>query len=190
MNSNGTLEDFVTRFPLILPVVKKLNEANLTWMIGGSSCLFLLGNKRVPDDVDIYLLDDEHDAADHLFGIESYIFSSRLESVRNSNPEGEHSIQLTSHLEFNLDRKYKFSITPLVIDKRIEVQFEGNSLYLLSPEDALLVKALLQRGPEVGKKDIEDIQNFMALYQIDRAYLSERIGELGAEKRVGTIFQF
>lgn len=189
MVPNERLEEFVTRFPLLLPVIKKLNESNITWMIGGSGCLFLLGNKRAPDDVDIYLLDEQHDTADNLFSITSYTFTSPVESVRNSNPEGNHSIQLTSHLEFNLDKKYNFGISPLVISKKMQVQFQGDSFYLLSPEDVLLVKALLQRGPEVGKKDIEDIQNFMHIYQIDHAYLSERIKELAAEERVGGIFE-
>lgn len=185
---NGKIQELITRFPLLLPTAEKLNQAGLTWMIGGSGCLFVLGNRRVPDDIDIYLLDEEHDVADKLFGIESYTYSSPTESVRNSNPQGDHSMQLTSHLTFMLDKSYQFSITPLVVSKRIEIEHEGHRFYLLSPEDVLLVKALLQRGKDVGKQDVEDVQDFMAIYNIDRAYLSERVKELGAEARVGALF--
>jgi hypothetical protein len=47
---------------------------------------------------------------------------------------------------------------------------------------------LLQRGPAEGKKDIEDVNNFLNIYKIDRNYLVTRIQELGAESRVKGIF--
>lgn len=188
MISNEKTEEFVTRFPLFIPTVKKLNEASIDWMIGGSGCLFLLGNKRVPDDVDIFLPDDQHNKADELFGIESYTHTSPAGPVRNSNPEGSHPIQLTSRLEFNFDKHYEFGVTDLVNQKKITFEYKGENLYLLPPEDVLLIKALLQRGPAEGKKDIEDIQNFMDIYQIDKSYLFDRIKELGAQERVGNIF--
>src|SRR3989344_4776455 len=189
MITSEKIEVFVSRFPLLLPVAKKLNDAGINWMIGGSGCLFLLGNERVPQDVDIVLFDDEHDKADVLFGIVPYTYNSSLESVRNSNPEGDHSIQLTSHMKFNLDKYYEFCLPPLVLLKNMRFKHKGINLYLLSPEDVLLIKALLQRGPKEGKKDIEDIRNFSKIYQIDHIYLSERIKELGAEERVGNIFR-
>src|SRR3989344_6441790 len=182
------IEAFVSKFLLLLPVAKKLNDAGINWMIGGSGCLFLLGNERVPQDVDIVLLDDEHDKADALFDIAPYTYNSSVESVRNSNPEGDHSIQFTSHIKFNLDKEYRFLITPIVVKKKIRFKYKGTDFCLLSPEDVLLIKALLQRGPKEGKKDIEDIRNFSKIYQIDHNYLAERIKELGAEERVGNIF--
>jgi hypothetical protein len=92
MIPNKKIEEFVTRFPRLLSVAEKLNDAHLDWMIGGSSCLFLFGNKRVPEDVDIFLPDNQHDTTDSLFGITSYIHTSPAGPVRNSNPENDHSI--------------------------------------------------------------------------------------------------
>ncbi len=57
------------------------------------------------------------------------------------------------------------------------------------PEEVLLIKALLQRGKEVGKHDLTDIQAFLEIYpHVRTAYLKKRIKTLGAEKRVGNIF--
>lgn len=67
---NKKLEEFMLRFPMLVSVAEKLNKASINWMIGGSSCLFLLGNKRIPDDIDIFLPDGEHDAVDQLFNID------------------------------------------------------------------------------------------------------------------------
>ncbi|MDD5437588.1 MAG: nucleotidyltransferase [Patescibacteria group bacterium] len=184
------LQVFFARFPLLLPVVTKLNEAGIPFAIGGSGCLYLFGNERQPDDVDIYLPDDKHDEADKLFGIESYTYKSEMENVRNSNPQGDHSIQLTSHLTLSSDGKtYKISLNDHVLSHATKFEYEGQTILLLPVEDVLLIKALLQRGPEVNKHDIEDIRRFLAIQpNIDRDYLKSRVRELGAEGRVGNIF--
>ena len=183
------LKKFIEKFPLFFGVAEKLNANSIDWMIGGSGCLFLLGNERLPDDVDVFLPDEQHDKADKIFGIELFTHTSKSENVRNSNPDGDHSIQLTSHLEFNFDKHYYFGINDAVKQKRIKFQYEGLDLYLLPVEDVLLIKALLQRGLEENKFDIEDIEKFMKIYRIDPIYLNQRIKELDAESRVGDIFK-
>jgi len=182
------IKQFISKFTSLLPVVKKLNEANIDWLIGGSSCLFLLGNDRVPGDVDIFIPDHQHDKVDELFEIKSFTHRTLAEAVRNSNPGGEHSIQFTSHVEYDFDKHYKYDITETMLEKATKFTYEGQNLYLLLPEDVLLIKALLQRGPAEGKKDIEDVNNFLNIYKIDRNYLVTRIQELGAESRVKGIF--
>jgi predicted nucleotidyltransferase len=182
------IEQFISKFPSLLPVAKKLNEAKISWIIGGSSCLFLLGNDRVPGDVDIFILDNQHDKVDKLFGIKSFTHRTSAETVRNSNPGGEHSIQFTSHVEYDFDKHYKYDITETVLGKVIKFTYEGQNLYLLPPEDVLSIKALLQRGPAEGKRDIEDINNFLKIYKVDKDYVETRIKELGAENRVKGIF--
>lgn len=188
MINNEKIEEFVRKFPTLTSAVKVLNDASIDWLIGGSSCLFLLGNKRIPDDVDIFIPNDQHDKVDALFGMKSYTHNSPAGPVRNSNPNGDHSIQFTSHVEFNYDKHYEFRIIDTVLRKKVDFKIASQNLYLLPPEDVLLIKALLQRGPAEGKKDIEDINNFVAIYKIDQKYLSERISELGAEDRVKNIF--
>lgn len=179
--------ELIQKFPLFLPTVTKLNKASLTWMLGGSGCLFILGNERTPDDADLFIPDEQHDEADKLFNIKSFTYTSPAGPVRNSNPEGDHSIQFTSHLEFNFDKHYEFSITELVNQHKIKFEYQGVELFLLPPEDVLLIKALLQRGPQEGKQDVEDIRNFEKIYHLDQQYLKSRIAELGAEARVNHI---
>lgn len=184
------LKIFFDRFPLLKPTLEKLNGANIPFAIGGSGCLFLLGNERLPDDVDMYLPNDRHDEADRLFGIESYTYRSPVEEVRNSNPGGDHSMQLTSRLVITTNgTPHDLSLTDDVIEARLSEVYDGQTIYLYPPEDVLLIKALLQRGADVGKHDLEDIQTFLAIYpNIRRDYLSSRIKTIGAEQRVGSIF--
>ncbi len=184
------IDAFFERFPLLLSTLEKLNAANISFAIGGSGCLFLFGNERVPDDVDIYLQDDQHDAADHIFEIKSFTYTSTTENVRNSNPGGSHSIQLTSSLILHIQEKnYRLSLSPKVLDHTTKFQYRNQTVTLFPIEDVLLIKALLQRGPEVGKHDKEDIEKFLKIQpDIDFVYLESRIKELGAEERVGVIF--
>ncbi|MSR84897.1 hypothetical protein EXS71_00420 [Candidatus Uhrbacteria bacterium] len=181
---------FFSRFPLLISTIEKLNAAHISFAIGGSGCLFLFGNERVPEDADILLPDERHDEADKIFEIESYTHTSETEHVRNSNPSGDHSIQLTSQIILKIQGKeYRLSLTKNVLDHATTFDYQGQTITLLPVEDVLFIKALLQRGVDVGKHDIEDIQRFLKINPaIDRAYLASRVEELGAEERVGKIF--
>jgi predicted nucleotidyltransferase len=184
------LEALCARFPSLLPTVKTLNEANISFAIAGSGCLYLFGNERVPNDIDFFLPDDQHGRADQVFGITSFTHQSNVNRTRNSNPGNDHDMQLTSQIVYSIGgQEYPFMLTEDVLSHRPTVDFQGQRIYLLPVEDVLLDKAMLQRGLESGKHDIEDIRNFLQIYSdIDRDYLKHRIHQLGAEERVGSIF--
>ncbi|MDD2786170.1 MAG: nucleotidyltransferase [Patescibacteria group bacterium] len=186
------IENFFARFPLLLLTIKKMNDANIPFAIGGSGCLYLYGNERTPDDVDIFLPDDKHDDVDKLFGIKSFTYKSETENVRNSNPDGNHAVQLTSHLVLNIEGKiYNLSLNENVLQNVTNFEYQGVTVGLLPVEDVLLIKMLLQRDSDVGKHDVEDVQNFLNLQpNIDIKYLESRIDELGARERVGDIKRF
>lgn len=189
--SDLRLSAFFSRFPLLEKTIDTLNRAGIPFAIGGSGCLFMLGNDRLPDDVDIYLPNNRHDEADALFGIESFTFHSQQEDVRNSNVEGDHSIQLTSGLVLSIEGKhYDLALTADVLAMRLEMRRAGHPIFLYPPEDVLLIKGLLQRGEDVGKHDLKDIQNFLKIYpHLRKDYLAKRIADLGATERVGDIFR-
>ncbi|MDO8622342.1 MAG: hypothetical protein Q7R80_03875, partial [bacterium] len=182
-------ERLFAAFPLLLPTVTTLNAGNIPFAIGGSGCLFVLGNERMPQDVDIFVPDDLHDAADQRFGIVSYPYHSEQEDVRNSNPQQDHTMQLTSHLILHVaGRDYTLSLHPSTLEHAMAATHHGERVVFLPPEDVLLIKALLQRGAEVGKSDVRDIQTFLAIAPgIDRNYLTDRIHARGAEERVAGV---
>lgn len=182
---------FFKQFPALLPVVTTLNEHQINWMIGGSGCLYLLGNKRVPDDVDIYLADNQHDQVDALFGIQSFTFISDQERVRNSNPNNNHRIQLTSHLTLTVGgQSYSFDFGEESYRRQHQhLSYKGQVVHLLAAEDVLVIKALLQRGLAVGKNDVADINAFQEIYKaLNIMYLHKRIKSLRAEARVQAIW--
>lgn len=178
-------------FPDLFNVISILNRENIHWLIGGSGCLFLLGNERPPEDVDILLPDNQHDTVDKVFKVKSYTYTSPIEEVRNSNPNDNHELQFTSHLILRIDGvEYRFNYgLDFIQDHSIDIKFENTMIHVAPPEEALMVKALLQRGENEGKHDLEDITSFIARNKhINRQYLNQRIHFLNAENRVKTIF--
>lgn len=185
------ISKFFAQFPTLLSVITELNNNQINWMIGGSGCLYLLGNKRIPDDVDIYLADNQHDQVDALFGIQSFTFISDQERVRNSNPLNDHSIQLTSQLTLTVGgQSYRFDFgEESYLRQRQRLTYKNQAVYLLAAEDVLVIKGLLQRGLNVGKNDVADIYSFQNVYpQLNQEYLRERIHSLRAETRVQVIW--
>lgn len=181
MGKKTNLDIFWKIFPDLKKTTETLTNHNIDWCIGGSGALFLLGNDRLPDDVDIYVRNEQHDLVDTLFGITSFQYTSPLENVRNSNPQGDHDLQITSHLDITAEGKtYHWRLDNQLLTQSKLI----GDLRLLPPEDVLLIKALLQRGEELGKHDIEDIKNFEESFTIDKTYLYERVKTIGAEERV------
>ncbi len=181
---------FFRYFPHLFPLITKLNQNNIWWLIGGSGCLFLHGNDRKPGDVDILLPNNQHETADNLFDIKSYIITSNTQSVRNSNPYNNHSLQLTSHLEIRVnDHIFTFDYGDIQVqEKAMLVPFQDQLVRIAPPEDALIIKAILQRGVNEGKQDLEDINNFLEISpDIDKKYLQSRINNLGARDRTAGI---
>jgi len=63
-------------------------------------------------------------------------------------------------------------------------RFLGVSVPVISVEDNIVFKAILQRGEEEGKHDIEHIRDMVRHEKIDVEYLRKRIRQCNAEKRV------
>jgi predicted nucleotidyltransferase len=181
---------FFINFPHLKEVLTALTEHGIPFFIGGSGSLFLFGNEREPKDVDIFIPNKHHDEVDALFGIASEVYTSPLERVRNSHPFGLHELQITSHLEITVEAKvYAFSFDQSFVRKDCQMEMDGLVISVLPPEDALIIKAILQRGVSVGKHDVEDITSFLQIHKnLDKEYLQKRIKFLGAENRIDDIF--
>jgi hypothetical protein len=174
------------KFPSLFSIVEQLNSLKLQWMIAGSGCLFLLGNDREPGDVDIYLTSSDHNIVDQAFGVKSFIYTSPNENVRNSNPSNNHDIQFTSNLVLmGGNQSFNLSVQQDILDHKLTAEYKSQSVFVLPPEEAILIKAILQRGPDQGKHDIEDIELFIKTnYQLDLNYLNRRIITLNAKERI------
>lgn len=62
--------------------------------------------------------------------------------------------------------------------------YEGWELPFIAPEDTIILKAILARGKDQGKHDIEDIEQLRDGCQLDQSYLMRRIAETESAARV------
>lgn len=88
---------------------------------------------------------------------------------------------------------FTFPLTESMIERRLLVKLKSITIPILSPEDLILHKALLQRGELEGKHDAEDILAIAKhYYPLDMDYLKQQItalnhyrsGQVSAETRI------
>lgn len=171
------LASWFTQFPY---VCQTLNSHHLHWAIGGSASLYLLGGARIPNDLDIFVFDQEHDTLDGLLGLNSYYRQSGKNRARHSLLLGEGKIQFTS--QYRLPTKGGFLSIPLTADlleSGPTLRWRYGKLDLVPPEIIIIAKSLLMRGEQQGKQDGGDILAFVKQYQIDNVYLFRLASELG-----------
>ncbi|MCJ7430515.1 nucleotidyltransferase family protein [Candidatus Bathyarchaeota archaeon] len=147
-------------------VKSKLVETGIHWVIFAGAAAYCYGNRRKVTDVDI------------LVKIED------LEKARNAlkNTEG---FDIVADLKIKTNQgTCLFFMDKEMVERAKWKKLFGMSVPVISVEDNIVFKAILQRGEDKGKHDIEDIQHMAANEKIDLEYLKKRIKKCYAEKRV------
>ena len=182
-NFNGSivLGDLVLqRYGIIkreLSAVKdRLEQVGIKWAIfaGAAACCY--GSKREVTDIDILVKYEDLDKA------KSALKDIHLEWIDIGYAHAGNEIRTEQGTcLFFLDDK---------MIKRIQSKkFSGVTVPVISVEDNIVFKAILQRGEEQGKHDIEDVIYMMKNEKIDFEYLEKRIQKCQAEKRVRPLLQ-
>ncbi len=181
------LDQLFSRYKNLGDVVRKLNDANIVWVMGGSGALYVQGNDRQPGDIDIYIRDDQHDQVDKLFGIKSIYNESAMDSARISYPSNDKLISIhTGYAIGKQKQAYPTRAERFSDGKKIYhriIQTEYGPFYVLKAEDILLIKALLKRGKNQGnKRDLEDIAFFRRSEHLDKSYLEKRFRQMKVDQ--------
>jgi hypothetical protein len=158
---------------VLLRIKSRLRQARISWAIFAGAAASCYGSKREITDIDILLkCEDLEEAKNALKGIsmERVDFGCGAEI---DTPQGKCS--------FYLDDK--------MIERIRWRQLFGVRVPVMSVEDNIVLKAILQRGKEKGKHDLEDIETMVSHQKIDVKYLTERIRICHAEKRVNSLLR-
>lgn len=84
------------------------------------------------------------------------------------------------------ERLYPFTFDAALRARLTRRSLLGVSAPIMPPEEVILMKAILQRGPEHHKHDLEDIQAMLLTVgaQLDPGYMKERAAACAALERV------
>jgi len=153
--------------PFKIRLVKdRLGAARIKWAFFAGFAAYCYGSRRKVSDIDVLVQDKDFERARQILGT---IEGVELCKTKIKRIEGkEYPLGLDAEMVEHIQHRTIF----------------GMEVNLISPEDNILIKAILQRGKEKDKYDVEDIRAMAAAEKIDQDYLKARIQKFGATERV------
>lgn len=154
-----------------LAVVQKLLDgAAMSWGIYGGAAAHFYGSRRPINDIDII------------------VPANTLGEIARLLQQGQKAVQydggrilwrgiilqedLTIRLNGNV---YPFVLDPAMIERLQRKPLLGSRVLFLAPEDVLVHKLILYRGPEQQRFDIVDCEGIIKRHQLDLEYLRQRL---------------
>ena len=164
-----------------------LGAARIPWAVAAGAAVYLYAGNRPPTDLDLLVRPEDLDQV-------GYLLSSPVK--RGAAPWGEVSkinldpVEIVGTLVVRLNGgSYRYEMDDEMLRHVRAAVFEGVEVPVLAPEDVIALKAVLQRGPEQGKHDLEDIAALAAKVAVDLDYLGLRLRRMGAIDRAGPILK-
>lgn len=164
-----------------------LEGADVSWGVAAGAAVYLYTGSRFPTDLDVLVMPESLGRVGGLLG---------RAPIREETPWGHVSkiclgrTEIVGTLVVTVgEESYPYCMDRAMAEHLRPAVFEGIEVPVLSPEDLVALKAVLQRGPEQGKHDLEDVAALAARLEIDRGYLRLRLRLMGAEERARPVLQ-
>jgi hypothetical protein len=181
--------DTVTNFQRILDrirglaeVLDAINDRGLHYGLFGGAYVSTMTGYRLSADADFLLADQDFPAFGDLFP------TAKIEETGHSTfiyPDEGQKIEFMTRSAIRVaGSEYEFRLTGLAWEHTTRLTGLDWAVRLGNPVDTILLKAMLQRGPEEGKHDLEDVQALLRVVEVDCGYLEERLAEVNADERV------
>jgi hypothetical protein len=154
------------KYPLA-EVVQALNASGVPWGVFAGAAVRAYGGIRPITDIDILIPDDA-----------GSLVSQQLPQAKcNFRADGSISDLHLADIEIiaGLSWYLTFSLDVEMAARLVDGALLGVKIRLISVEDNLAFKAILGRGPEVGKHDWEDAETLLRLHTPDWGYLRWRL---------------
>ncbi len=171
----------------LLLVKGRLEDGGLDWGVAAGSAVYIYAGNRLPTDVDLLVRPEDLSKVGSLLGL-----VPKMERTSWGEEEkialGE--IEIAGGLVIRVGAEsYPYGMDGAMVERLRRGTLEGVEVPVLAPEDIIAMKSVLQRGPEQGKHDIEDIEALAAAMEIDAEYLRWRLTQMGAEVRARAILE-
>lgn len=148
-------QEVIAAFPKFESILRQLNDANIPYAIGGSVTLYVQGNDRRPNDVDIIFTDEAFDRANELFGLEPQHIERPYNSMNKSTPVDDGSVDFLNQYVAKAENRSYYSPPT----ETVSVIFDGMKV-TLSPAEKMAVFKLITR-----REHHNDLGDFNELFQ-------------------------
>jgi len=159
----------------LVAVVAHLSNAKIPWGVFAGAAASVYGSPRPIQDIDILIPSDMGSRIGSCFP-----FAKRI-----LDPDGRIAMLKLDGIEIiaGLSEKICLELDSEMSARLVQGRILDVEVLLISLEDNLVFKAVLGRGPEVGKHDWTDIADMLAYAQkIDWDYLIWRLQRCAPEK--------
>ncbi len=146
-------------------VKEALDKAGVSWVVFAGAAAHCYGSKREITDIDILVKREDLGKAKSLF----------------KNVDKEHFDVVAGSDQIRLDDE--------MVKRTRHRPLFGVTVPVIPAEDNIILKAILQRGEDQGKHDIDDVKSMIRNENIDLEYLNWRIHEWKVEERVKPLLQ-
>jgi hypothetical protein len=160
-------------------IQRLLDSINMSWGIYGGSAAHVYGNRRPIRNIDIVIPP----------GTLSTVSQTMKAAKRVVQFDGRRimwsGINLCDDLSVRRNSKtYTIKLDEQMVDHLRRMPLLGSRVSMLAPEDVLIHKLLMDRGPEQQQKDTDDATSVAQrqLATLDRAYIAERLRLCKAEE--------
>jgi hypothetical protein len=156
-------------------VQRMLDEHQIIWGVCAGAAAHLYGNRRPIQDVDILVTSGQ------LANIVRHLQGSQKAVQWDGGRLLWRGIKLFDDLTSRAgSSRYVYLLDAAMAARRQRLPLLGAPVMVLSPEDVLVHKLLMNRGIEQGKHDLADAQGIVRRQQLDADYLAQRVELCGA----------
>jgi hypothetical protein len=160
-----------------LAVVQRLLDAQqVAWGVFAGAAAHLYGTRRPIQDVDLVVLPGQLTTVVQLL----------QSSGKAVQFDGQRIIWRGIKIFDDMTVRRDGAVFPLALDSPMQAHLRklpllGAPVSVVSPEDVVAHKLLLDRGSSLGKHDRVDVEGIVRRQSLDTAYLGERIRLMRAE---------
>lgn len=172
----------IVKLPELTAVLVELNSTDIKYGLYAGSHVAILTSNRIPTDVDFLVADEDFAKLINLFPLAQVKNSGNAKFLYVGT---NNDIEFMSFADVNIDGShYNFRLSDLVWENSSLLSGDNFKVRILNEVDTILLKAMLQRGKELGKHDLEDIEAILRTKTINKEYLSQRLVEVRQDERL------
>lgn len=189
VDPQSNLRSLLQKNPELNDVFDKLNKNNVRYGLYAGSYVSLFTSNRIPTDIDIMVADEDLKETESLFKVDRILQGKEVTKEITTDGISFYLygdlVEFVARLSIIVNKKvYAVRLTSLVWKNISYIDVNNLKVNILPPEDTIIIKAILRRGREYKKHDLEDIDALAKVIRIDKDYMSKRLHEVGADERV------